>query len=311
MKKFTLGGALCLILMTGFSQIECPSFFKVNNGPCGNGAGASQMLLYWNNGCPSIPLPLIDSVYYNGANLNLAFLAPDGSNCSKHNYIAYCVTTGNIPPASHLNIYMNFGDSAGGGGHGSGTITCDVVAGGPLPIIISGFWTNRNSNHVQVMWKTTQETDVVNFEIQRSLDNMTFQSIGTLPSRNAPDNVTTTYTYSDENTAKNTTYYRLKINDVHGVFTYTDTKAVIGMKVAGEIIIYPNPVRSGSLINIYPSFTQSTVEIVDNSGRLVQKTDLQNSSKLQLSTLTRGIYVVRITNKETGEIMVKKITVAD
>jgi hypothetical protein len=83
------------------------------------------------------------------------------------------------------------------------------------------------------------------------------------------------------------------------------------MKLAGEIIIYPNPVRSGSLINIYPSFTQSTVEIVDNSGRLVQKVELQNSSKVQLNNLTRGMYIVKITNKDTGETLVKKITVAE
>jgi hypothetical protein len=30
-----------------------------------------------------------------------------------------------------------------------------------------------------------------------------------------------------------------------------------------------------------------------------------------LNNLTRGMYIVRITNKETGEILVKKITVAD
>jgi hypothetical protein len=311
MKKFTLCGALCLLILTSFSQVTCPSFFKVNNGSCGNGAGTSQMQLYWNAGCPSDPLPVIDSVYYNGANLHITFMAPDGSQCAQHNFIGYCITSGNIPPATHLQIFMNFGDSTGGGGHGSGTINCDVVAGGPLPIIISGFWTNRSSNHVQVLWKTAQETDVANYEIQRSLDNMTFQSIGTLACRNAPDNVITTYSFTDENTSKNVTYYRVKVNDVHGRFTYTDTKAVIGMKASGEVVIYPNPVTSGSVINIYPMFAQSTVEIVDNSGRLVQSTSLQNSSKLQLNNITRGMYIVRITNKETGEILVKKITVAD
>jgi hypothetical protein len=311
MKKFTLGGALCLLILTGFSQVECPSFFKVNNGSCSGGAGTSSMLLYWNNGCPSLPLPVIDSVYYQGAKLNIVFMSPDGSNCTQHHYISYCITSGNIPPATHLNIFMNFGDSVNGGGHGSGTIDCDVIAGGPLPIIISSFMANRNSNHVTVLWKTAQETDVMNYEVQRSYDNISFQSIATVTSHNAPDNVTTTYTFSDQNIAKNVSYYRIKVNDVHGLATYTDTRAVSGLKAVGEVSIYPNPARDNSILSLSQVYTQALVQIIDNSGRLVQSSSLMNSNSFRLNNLTKGLYFVKIINKENGETTVQKITVAD
>jgi hypothetical protein len=310
MKKIILSAVLCLLLSAGFSQIQCPSYFRVNNGSCG-GAGTSELDLYFDGGCPSVPYPVIDSVYYQGEKLDVTFLTPDGSNCEAHNYISYCISSGNIPPSIMLTIYTNYGDSTGGGTQGSGIIVCDVVAGGPLPVIVTGLWTSRNSSHVVTRWETTQEIDILNFQLQRSFDGVSFQNLATLPSRGTGI-ATTSYTFTDNNNySKNLTFYRLRINDIHGGYTYSYIKDVSGMRTGNDVGLYPNPAGGNSLIHLSQSYTEGTVQILDNSGRLMQTISLQSTGSFQLHNLNRGMYMVKITDKTSGEVLVKKITVTD
>lgn len=72
-----------------------------------------------------------------------------------------------------------------------------------------------------------------------------------------------------------------------------------------EIKIYPNPVKD--LISIESKNKISTVSIIDLSGKLIQK-KIVNSTKTQFNTnnLTKGVYVIEITN-DKGQKISKKI----
>jgi hypothetical protein len=308
MKKLTLSGVLILLIMTGFSQVQCPDYFKRNNGTCGDNS-TSEMQLYYEFGCPKEPLPIIDSVYYNGIKVEVTFREPSAEFC-KLNYVNYCIISGNIPPAIKLNIYMTFGDSAygiPGGRH----VMCTVINGGPLPIILNSFSLSRRNNNVSVFWKSTNETNIASYDIQRSYDNITYVSIATIASHNATGNTITNYSFVDNNISKNVSYYRIKVNSTGIPSIYSDVKTVNGMKITGDVVFYPNPVSANSLVTLSEAYSQCTIQIIDNSGRLVQTVSLQNNNTFRLNNLTKGLYFIKLINTETGKTSVQKMAVAE
>ena len=306
MKRIILLAIICLLLLAGFSQTQCPSYLRVINVPCGGGVGIAQVRLYFNTGCPSMPYPLIDSVYNRGQKLDVDFLTPDGSNCQMHNYISYCITNGDIPTSQISTFYLSFA-----GQSGEGKIVCLVSAEGPLPVVVTGVWTDRYSNHVVTRWETAQEIDILNFQLQRSFDNVNYQDLATFPSR-GKGTATTTYTYTDDNNySKVLSFYRIRINDINGGFTYTFIKDVSGLRIGEEVELYPNPAPRSAMIHLSQSYAQGTVEIRDNAGRLMQTEILQNSGSFQLHHLNNGMYIVKIRDKATNEVLVKKIIVTD
>jgi large repetitive protein len=79
--------------------------------------------------------------------------------------------------------------------------------------------------------------------------------------------------------------------------------------------IYPNPANSAFWFEVESiNQTQCIVEIIDLSGRIIQQSlENINSGKslveTKLTTESKGVYLVRIINKETGSAVTRKITV--
>ncbi|KPK87248.1 hypothetical protein AMJ80_12245 [bacterium SM23_31] len=74
---------------------------------------------------------------------------------------------------------------------------------------------------IMLKWKSNNETPVEKYIIERSLDNITFKTIGS----EAPKNNNTDYQFIDSNifkTASRTFYYRLKVQKKDGTFFYTN-----------------------------------------------------------------------------------------
>jgi hypothetical protein len=63
-----------------------------------------------------------------------------------------------------------------------------------------------------------------------------------------------------------------------------------------EIIIYPNPVQESIQLNLP---YQSTIEILDTSGRIIEISLLPQNEDLKVSQLTPGLYFIRIRTRET------------
>jgi hypothetical protein len=308
MKKLTLTGVLILLVVAGFSQLQCPSYFKRNNGICGNGVSTSEIQLYFDPACPTQGLPGIDSIYYEGARLAVTFMAPDDQYCKLH-YINYCITSGNIPPANSLDIYLNYGDSAYGI-PGGGQVLCTVIEGNPLPIMVNSFLARRSYDRVSIVWQSANENEVSGYEIQRSYDGLTFMSIATLACKNAAGDIAASYSYSDNNVAKSTSYYRIKVNSTKGFSSYTDLRAIEGMKAGAGVNFYPNPVYANSVITLSQSYAGGIVQIIDNSGRIAQSIYLTNSNSFKLGNLAQGLYFIKIINKESGVVCVQRMEVA-
>jgi predicted SnoaL-like aldol condensation-catalyzing enzyme len=106
------------------------------------------------------------------------------------------------------------------------------------------------------------------------------------------------------------TYFRGKIILKNGSVIYTD---LISVLTTGDknIIVYPNPVKSGGLLNyLLKSQTQTYhLQLLDISGRFIRDWEIKYSGAVKLPVVPAGIYVYRLTDeagakKSSGKIII-------
>jgi hypothetical protein len=154
---------------------------------------------------------------------------------------------------------------------------------------------------VQLSWTATNEPTGRQYVIQRGTGDNTFQNIATLPA--TADGSAAQYQYPDQlplsgdNQAGNNWFYRLQIQDVTGLVTYSPIREVnLGGLTAG-VQIYPNPAIS--FINLVPDMTDVTdwqVDILTVTGALVQRNVFMQSRMMTVNfenRLAAGTYFVR------------------
>jgi len=300
-KKFTISAALLFITVMSFAQ--CPDYFKRNNGngTCGSEA---EIRMYFAT-CPATA-PIIDSIRANGVIANVTVSAPDGSKCASKGYISYCVS-GDLPPAGSLTVFFDFGEFTG---KDSCVVPESGPSGGPTPVVLSSFNADLGGkNAVNVNWKTEQELNSSRYEIQRSFNNIDFETVGVIASKSSNSSIAQYYSFTDNsNNLNSTSFYRLKMIDLDNSFTYSYVKAVQGSSLKNEILVGPNPAQSGQMIMIRNLSEPSSIRIFDYSGRLIQ-TASSTGNSVQLNNLQNGFYYVNITGKQTGISSVKKLSV--
>lgn len=296
MKKITLLMSMIAIYLTAVSQSTlCPSSLKRNNGAsCGS---AGQLTLNFPS-CPSNP-PLIDSVYVNGVLSNVQFGSP--SSCSgPQNSISYCVISGNMPPTGSWNIY--FSDLVV-----NSRFNCTVIDNGLMPVTLTSFNASRNRNNVDIHWTTSFEQSASRFEVESAVLGKAFSTLAIIPVKNSESGAS--YVYTDKTARKGTLQYRLKMVDLDGTITYSEIRTLRGQGSITDFQVFPNPSNGMGKITLPAVSEEADVQILDNSGRILKTIRLNNSNTAQFADLQKGMYMIRVTDKQTGEKMTKKLTV--
>ena len=292
MKIFTITVVLLLSCITNFAQTSnCPSYFRRNNGngPCGQG----QIKMYFTT-CPAIP-PIIDSIYSNGSKINLTLALPDVSKCPSQSYISYCVISGNLPPTSTWQVYFHIPGI---------TFGCTVTEGVTLPVKYLSFDAVVNDKAVLLKWLTTQEVNNSHFEVERSFDMNTYNTIG-LVLDGFVNGTNKSYQYKDNSNelqGRSIVYYRLKQFDIDGKYTYSKVIAVRLQAKAGVVMqVSPNPFVES--VNVRYTATESgiaQIRIMNMEGQTMlskQATISKGYNNIQvadLKGLATGMYIARL-----------------
>jgi hypothetical protein len=188
-------------------------------------------------------------------------------------------------------------------------ISNPVVESGPLPVVMGNLGIQRKSEKVLISWQTFHEIELSGFEIQRAYDNSSYQTIGNV-SAHVNSNSVLSYSFEDNsNTAKGVSFYRIKMIDKDGGFSYSSIKSIKGLEGKSEFVVFPNPSNGSAKITITDLNEPTVLEVVDNSGRLVKTVTLINSNSVQINDLKKGGYFIKITGKESGATSAKKLSV--
>jgi|GEM_PF-6509930 len=211
-------------------------------------------------------------------------------------------------PSQQYRVFLDFGKGTPCIQQNTKYIIDILPEGGPLPVSISSFLVGRTGNSVSLNWKTEIEMSG-NFEVQRSFDNASFQTIATVAGAISGGS-TKSYTYVDNsNTSKSMSFYRLKVVKQSGEISYSDIKTVKGLLGKMEFVIFPNPSVGNARITISDLSEPTRVQVLDNSGRLVKSLMLNNTNSVELNGLVKGSYLVKIIGSVSGNSEVRKLAV--
>jgi hypothetical protein len=178
---------------------------------------------------------------------------------------------------------------------------------GLAPIILSDFYAQRkNSSTVQLTWKTSTEINAKGFDVERKTDNG-FVKVGFVTATNIASG--SSYSYQDNNTNKNVSQYRIKMVDKDNTYKVSETRNVKGNSSVSDFTVFPNPSTGSTKISISDIADPTDVQIIDNAGKVVKTLLMSNTNSIQIDNLQKGLYLVRLMNRVTGEIATKKLSV--
>ncbi|MDE3247557.1 MAG: PQQ-dependent sugar dehydrogenase [Bacteroidota bacterium] len=177
-----------------------------------------------------------------------------------------------------------------------------------LPVQLISFNANLVNDNTQLQWTTADAQNSQQFVIERSADGKNFSAIGTLPAKTG--NGVVSYAMADSNIARagsSVVYYRLKIVDNDGSFSYSRVVSVRLAKKAGRITVSPNPVNSSAVVVVNATVAESARwQISDISGKPVMARTISlvkgdNSFTLSLGSLPAGSYYLKVTGNNISE----------
>ncbi|HVU56326.1 MAG TPA: T9SS type A sorting domain-containing protein [Puia sp.] len=199
---------------------------------------------------------------------------------------------GLIPSGSEGNSYLFLGFSA------------------PLPVSLLTFTATGVDSRSLLSWSTAQEQNTDHFDIERSVDGVSFSSIGAVQAA-GNSSLVKEYSYIDASPVMGADYYRLKMVDLDGNFTYSKI-AVVSFRASGPAVIaaYPNPAHDNfslSFKNMTPG--RYRMSMLSVAGQEVMSKNIQISNPIDqtetvhLPVLAAGSYWIRIIDEKNHSFL--------
>lgn len=191
----------------------------------------------------------------------------------------YYITTTNAI-ATHLTLYS------------------DTLTFTSLPLNLLHFTGAMQHNAALLAWQTTEEINTGSFTVERCVPGSAFITLGTVAA--AGTQGTHTYSFTDEAPQQGTNYYRLKMIDRDGAFTYTN---IVKVKIGDgkfALSVYPNPAADEATLNFNNiAGGRYTVTITNMAGKQVNYikgvgVPGANTLLLNLHNYAQGVYLITI-----------------
>lgn len=282
--------------------------FSVNNRPSQGGALQVQQ-----DGKIMLAGKVAD--IFSDGDFAFARLLPDGRIDSTFNNIGF-VTIKTVDgdetvtglALDSVNAYaVGYGNNPGT----AGIIAAVTLGGMAFPLHLTQFVALPQNTDVHLNWTTASEQNTSYFGIERSMNGREFSSIGKV---NAAVNSDRKGIYhyvdysilSNEGISKETSaiYYRLRMVDKDGRFTYSEMKSIKLLAQNKGIAVYPNPVADVLNVHMTGKKTEPmTFKVLNIQGKtLIQQTKMipEGYVQLQLNTgdLAAGTYILAVEGTE-------------
>lgn len=143
-----------------------------------------------------------------------------------------------------------------------------------LPVTFISIKATQKDKAVVVEWNVENESEMQQYEVEKSADGASFLQVGTVTPLNKGAK---SYTWTDTKPFEGNNYYRIKRVSKDGQISYTKIIRVVVGKIVANISVYPNPITDGAI-------------------------------RLQMSNVPAGAYAVKLTNSIGQVIFAGKIT---
>lgn len=176
-----------------------------------------------------------------------------------------------------------------------------LFSSGTLPVKLNSFSAIIQNKNTLLQWQTSDEQNVAKFNLQRSLDGISFTTIGTVNST-GNSTITKNYSYTDYSLNSITSkaiYYRLQIVDIDTKTTYSKIEIV---KALTSLVIQVSPNPASDNIMVSSINNTKMLSVVNIKGQILKTISLNgsfNQIKIDVKELPAGIYFIKA--KAVGE----------
>ncbi len=202
--------------------------------------------------------------------------------------------SGKISSASYFTKFTGNGDT-------SGAFT---------RVWLNGYRLDYNT--VNVSWTTKPEVNTRYFVVERRLSNETgFRKGDSLSSQaiNGYSNSYLNYTLNDANNYTGISYYRLRLVNYNGEYSYSNTVAV-GNKSGGfQLLLWPNPTARHFYVGINGSASVKYVVIWNVLGQMIHREPVNDRNIIEMSLWLPGNYLVGFISYSGQLLETKKLVV--
>jgi hypothetical protein len=303
-------------------------------GYLGPNQGALAMNRYWNVTATNQPTtPVGVRFYYNDedvVDLNATLIHDLDEQPVDHTQLAFNKIATNenpdptanghstVQPGEYINIvhgnapststwvkgairdfhYAEFDVNSFSGGTGG---VANGLTGGSLPVELLDFDVKQVANTALLEWTSAREINTSVYEIERSVDGAVFEVLGATPAAGNSEQAIS-YNYTDAKPIEGVNYYRLRMIDADGTFSYSDIRSLRFEAELLTLSAYPNPFTSSFTV----TFTTeqkgaASISMFDAAGREIhsQVIDRVNPGVNTLTitpadNLPQGVYMMTL-----------------
>lgn len=205
------------------------------------------------------------------------------------------LANGLAPGTYTLEVYWkilgNFGFffDSNGGNYSRATYTVTATT---LPVSLIEFSVKTVQRQVFANWSTGSERNNARFELQRSADARSFETVAQLDGRGTTQ-TRQFYNATDESPRLGINYYRLRQTDTDGSFRYSPIRSAI-LRTNGELLLIGQP--ANEQLQLEGLESSAMVEISDLQGRVLYRQPSQGSQARVLTAgWPSGTYLLRVT----------------
>ncbi|GEM_PF-695433 len=167
-----------------------------------------------------------------------------------------------------------------------------------LPVKLTAFNVVKQTNNGLLTWETANETNTAHFVVEHSNSGNNYTTLTTIT---AAGNSSTArhYNFVHQQPVSGRNYYRLKMVDKDGKYSYSPVRTIDYSNTAAQpIVVYPSPATSHITVSGVKTGVNIKVISVDGRVLLTEKAS-GNNHDVNINKLTPGVYIIQTIDNNT------------
>lgn len=165
-----------------------------------------------------------------------------------------------------------------------------------LPVKLVSFQAKPAGASVLLNWNIANESNIANYAVEFSSDGRRFSTIGNVKPSNA-NTIIKTYSFLHTKPVNGKNYYRIKMVDKDGKFSYSSIRSVTFSN--SDIAVYPNPFKNQLTVTMAGGNAgQCILRLLDVTGKQLFMQKFNSSVTLNVGKLAGGMYIIQVNNSE-------------
>ncbi len=159
-----------------------------------------------------------------------------------------------------------------------------------LPLRLLGFTGTNKNNTNKLEWNTASETNTKQFNVEWMQAGGQWAALGNVTAYGSGNH---SYTINHNNPPAGTVFYRLKMVDTDGNFTYSN---IISLSSGGKngTSVYPNPASGFVNLTVGNHLLNTKVQLYNATGQLMQSKQITTLiQQLAVKGYAKGVYQLR------------------